>query len=407
MLTVNKAHIGECVILRVVGRVDAINAPLLQRELEQLVADGFGDHLLVNLAGVNYLSAAGLRVLKWIETTTGQVAIAEPSDRVREVMQITGLNRVYRLFASENDALHHTNPLVNAYTRLEHGSLADRCPDIRGMPYSDWFQQYQRQQAQLMDEKTIITSIEAGIAHLQSVGITTVGDVSATGLSIAPLMKANMHGVVYILLQGRDPDQVDELLIQARGIIDKWRPQLTGGLRLGLALPALHAVHPALVRATLDYATSADLPLSVAVAGSQAEVDYLRDGTGALAAYYADAPPIDIPHQSPIAYLEALGVLAHQPSLRHAVHIDADDIERIQRAGATIIHTPRRDLRLTSERLPLASVLDAGIRVRLGTGSRASAPTLSILDELESAVALHHGQVAPARLVQMIHGKLT
>jgi len=64
-------------------------------------------------------------------------------------------------------------------------------------------------------------------------------------------------------------------------------------------------------------------------------------------------------------------------------------------------------LRLTSERLPLASVLDAGIRVRLGTGSRASAPNLSILDELETAVALHHGQVAPARLVQMIHGKLT
>ena len=45
--------------------------------------------------------------------------------------------------------------------------------------------------------------------------------------------------------------------------------------------------------------------------------------------------------------------------------------------------------------MPLDAFLIAGVPVYVGTDSRASAPSLDVRDELDVAVALHHGRVPP------------
>ena len=105
MIDIHTSHIGEVTVIHLTGRIDAINAPEFSQIVTHVLENG-DDKILLHMHGVDYLSAAGLRVLRTIKDKISYVRIAEPSDRVREVMQITGLDAVYELYASLNDALH-------------------------------------------------------------------------------------------------------------------------------------------------------------------------------------------------------------------------------------------------------------------------------------------------------------
>jgi anti-anti-sigma factor len=109
MIDIHTTHIGEITLIHVSGRIDAINAPQFSQAINHIVENGTGDKLLLHLRDVNYLSAAGLRVLNTLKQHTGHVRIAEPSDRVIEVMQITGLDANYELHATVTDALLSIN----------------------------------------------------------------------------------------------------------------------------------------------------------------------------------------------------------------------------------------------------------------------------------------------------------
>lgn len=109
MLEVRKSSIGNIIILDVIGRVDAMNCSMLQDAIDHALAeDGVGD-LLLRVADVNYLSAAGLRVLRILKRQTNVVRLVEPSDRVVEVMQMTGLDAVYEMYSTLNAALEQSN----------------------------------------------------------------------------------------------------------------------------------------------------------------------------------------------------------------------------------------------------------------------------------------------------------
>ena len=126
-----------------------------------------------------------------------------------------------------------------------------------------------------------------------------------------------------------------------------------------------------------------------------------------LDAFYSEEmPPIPSPRQSSIAYLEAQGVLALKPLLAHAVYVDDPDIERIKAAGCTVVHTPRLGLRLRCGRMPLERFLERDVRVLLGTGGLSAVSSLNIWDEVDAAIALHHGRVEPARIAELAHQPL-
>ncbi len=105
MLKITTHKIDDTIVLDVSGRIDAINSPLLQEKIDTILENNQGHLLLLRMIGVNYLSAAGLRVLRLLKEATGQVRIVEPSKRVIEVMEMTGLDAVYGLYISFDEAL--------------------------------------------------------------------------------------------------------------------------------------------------------------------------------------------------------------------------------------------------------------------------------------------------------------
>ena len=411
MIDIKTSRIGPLTLVAATGRLDGISAGEMTTVLDDIL-DNQHSRIVLDLEGVNYLSAAGLRVLKHLHEKTGAVHVARPSKRVREIFQITGLNATYHSYETPLAALQAVTTITNAHTHLEGGWLAPYRPDVTGAPFVDWIVDIVKRGKKLSDpgrEITYDAAIEAGIAALIDSGATAVGDISKTGRSIGPLLKSGLQGVVYVEVLGTDPAQADERLDRARKMIEAWRPQEANGMRIGLSIHTPYSTHLDLWKKALDYARRENLPLCIHVAESPAEHEYLLQGTGPFAeTYYKafDMPAVPSPKQTPVAYLEDLGALALKPLLVHAIHVSDDDLRKIKLSGSSVVHCPRSNLRLQCGRMPLEKYLAQEIPVYLGTDGLGSAPSLDVFDEVEFAIGLHHGTVRPEAIAALVHQRL-
>ncbi|MBZ0299924.1 MAG: amidohydrolase family protein, partial [Anaerolineae bacterium] len=301
-------------------------------------------------------------------------------------------------------------PLVNAHTHLEQTWLAPYCPPVTGDSFPNWISHRLEAAKRAVGdqrEKAVREGIETGIQMLLDSGTTTVGDISATGWSIGPLLASGLSGIIWVEVMAFTPQHGDERLNRARALIEQWRPHERNGLRLGLTLHTPYSLLPPYLKLGLEYARGEALPLCLHAAESAEEHEWFRHGTGPLAELSGNRRILfPSPHISPIRYLEESGVLDLRPLLVHTVQVDDDDIERIRRSGSAVVHCPRSNLRLRCGRMPLEKFLAAGVPVYLGTDSLGSSPSLSVQDEIEVAVALHWDQVSPAEIAALAHRPL-
>lgn len=102
-----KAHKSVDVI-EIIGRVDSNNAPDLDAILDELMGSG-RYKLVLDLGGITYMSSAGLRAmvgaLRTCKKNSGDVFLANPSERVQEVLALAGLGSVFQAFDNQVDAV--------------------------------------------------------------------------------------------------------------------------------------------------------------------------------------------------------------------------------------------------------------------------------------------------------------
>ncbi len=101
---------GKIEVIGVRGRIDSSTAPLFQSALEESIEAGH-HHLLINLRQLEYLSSAGLRalykslgLLDALEVE-GKIALCEPSQDVKKVLEFIDISADFPIFAREQDAL--------------------------------------------------------------------------------------------------------------------------------------------------------------------------------------------------------------------------------------------------------------------------------------------------------------
>ncbi len=96
----NEPHFFE-----IIGRINDENAARLVESLETAISAGH-HHLVLDLSGVDYMNSAGLRALvtlyKQVERVNGTLTIANPSDRVKTLFALVGLDSVLNI---EEDSL--------------------------------------------------------------------------------------------------------------------------------------------------------------------------------------------------------------------------------------------------------------------------------------------------------------
>ena len=94
--------------------------------------------------------------------------------------------------------------------------------------------------------------------------------------------------------------------------------------------------------------------------------------------------------QGGIAHLETLGLLRAGTSLAHAIWLEDDDLERLARSGATVVHNPVSNLRLGSGQFPFISARQQGVSVALGSDGSASNDSQNMFGVLKLTGLMHN-----------------
>ncbi|MFY9586583.1 MAG: STAS domain-containing protein [Actinomycetota bacterium] len=98
---------GRWTVLDVEGEVDVFTAPKLREKIIALL-DGGSDHLVVNLEKVLFMDSTGLGVLvgglKRVKENNGELALAGAQGTVLRVLSVTGLNAVFPMHDTVDQA---------------------------------------------------------------------------------------------------------------------------------------------------------------------------------------------------------------------------------------------------------------------------------------------------------------
>jgi anti-anti-sigma factor len=95
--------LGGCKILRVSGRIDFESALDFEHHINAMIQEA-GDCYIIELSEVELLSSAGLRVMlstaKRVAHRNASLALAAPSQVVRQVFEISHFNLLFKIFPS-------------------------------------------------------------------------------------------------------------------------------------------------------------------------------------------------------------------------------------------------------------------------------------------------------------------
>ncbi|MEM7334643.1 MAG: STAS domain-containing protein [Chloroflexota bacterium] len=97
-LSMEAKALEPCTLVTARGRVDSTTAQEFEAELSKY------KNISLNLSEVTYMSSAGLRALVKAKKQ-GEVKIVAPSTRVAEVLDLAGLNSLFDVFDTNEDAV--------------------------------------------------------------------------------------------------------------------------------------------------------------------------------------------------------------------------------------------------------------------------------------------------------------
>ncbi len=277
--------------------------------------------------------------------------------------------------------------LVNAHTHLELTSLRGF---LEGLDFRSWLRTLTIVRRDLLSEADLLDAARLGLVEALRHGITTVADTTDSAVSLTAMRELGVRGIGYVEVFGPDPAQRDASLARLRERVEALRAHNTALVRTGVSPHAPYTVSAPLFAATADYARAEQLPIAVHVAESAAETAFVCEGAGPFADGLRARDIAVAPQaRSPIALLDATGVLAARPLLIHVVRADDEDLARIAAHGATIVHCPISNAKLGHGIAPLDRMLAHGIATGLGSDSVASNDRMHLLEEARHAALLH------------------
>lgn len=273
--------------------------------------------------------------------------------------------------------------LINTHTHLELTGFAEQ---VQEREFSSWIRR-------LRELKTTRTSSEflqaarQGLQMCYAAGVTTVADTGDSDSVIQVLAETDGSGIAYLEVFGPDPRQAQTSLGALRDRVIRAGRWAVQRVRVGVSPHAPYTVSGPLLAAVARWSRGEGLPLAIHIAESQAETELLRSGSGAFAAAWAERgiPLPQSPGRTPAEWLAENGALSELTLCIHAVQAAPPDIQLLADAGAAVAHCPLSNRAHGHGVAPLSSLIDAGVRVGLGTDSEVSVGRLDLLAEARAA----------------------
>ncbi len=146
-------------------------------------------------------------------------------------------------------------------------------------------------------------------------------------------------------------------------------------IRLAYGPHAPYTCSPELLREIAERSQRTGIKIHMHVAESRAEVEQITEQYG----------------NTPAKHLDALGFFEADVLAAHCVHLTLEEIEIFARTGTAASHNPVSNLKLGCGVAKLPEMLEAGVRLTLGTDSVASNNSLDQFEEIKLATILHRG----------------
>ena len=285
--------------------------------------------------------------------------------------------------------------LVNAHTHVELSWLEGRVPPAASM--HEWISAIvrTRRAATPGGRDTELAAARHAVSSMVATGTALVGDVSNSLMTPGMISEAGLGGVVFYELLGFNAADPAGAVRDAWARVNEARTNLTEPrgtpgnpveprLSFSVVAHAPYSVSPALFTAIVARAGRA--PLSVHLAESPEELEFLRTGLGPIRRMLKSlgvwTETWRVPNCDPVQYVTDLGYLRPGTLVAHAVHVTDDGLERLRRARAVIVTCPRSNLWVGAGPPRLSHFYASRVPVAVGTDSLASSPTLSVFDEL-------------------------
>ncbi len=294
--------------------------------------------------------------------------------------------------------------LVNAHTHLEFSDLRAPLDAAAGLP--DWIGRIVRlrreRDAAPGAADQVAAALRSGLAESALAGVTTIGEI-ATQAGVAALTMNGPRLRTFREAIGLSAAAGEAAFRSLASDLDRL---VAGAAAAGLSPHAPYSVAAPLGRRLVAEACRRRLPVAMHVAESLAEQELVARGTGPLRQLLEDLGawrPECPPHLLPAA--EWMTRLARAPRgiIVHGTFLDrdADAFGRLarHRDRLCVVVCPRTTQALSGTLPPLALFREAGIRVAIGTDSRASNPDLSVLAECRALVAA--GAASPTEALRM------
>jgi aminodeoxyfutalosine deaminase len=271
--------------------------------------------------------------------------------------------------------------LVNAHVHLELSSLHNKLIMFRS--FTDWISQLINYRRSWTKEDFLSSAAEGSRLSLAS-GTTLAGDITSSGIGWNAASGQNLRRVAFEEVLALSPDRVDFVLSQLNLLLKRGpsNPFLTHGV----SPHAPYSVSPELYRRSSELVRRRRMLLATHVAETQAELQFLQNGTGEFRSFLDGIGALPNnwkpPELSPVLYLDNLGVLGPSCLLAHCNYLDKCSIERILKTHSSVVYCPRSHDFFGHKNHPIRQLLDSGINVALGTDSLASNYSLSMIDEM-------------------------
>jgi 5-methylthioadenosine/S-adenosylhomocysteine deaminase len=268
--------------------------------------------------------------------------------------------------------------LINSHTHLPMSLYRGLADDL---PLEQWLQEHMFPvEARFSTAENIPWAVGLSCAEMLLGGITTCcdgyfwADRIAETVSDIGLRAVLAQGVIDFPAPGV-PDPAENIAV-AKAFTHRWRSTSPDTSQLVTPSIFCHAPYTCSAETLIAARQAADetgVLFQIHVAETQTEVENCRKEHGC----------------SPIAYLQRLGLLNANTLLVHAVWVDDADIEIIAKSQAAVAHCPESNMKLASGIAPIPEIINAGIRVGLGTDSSASNNDLDMFREMDITAKLH------------------
>ena len=279
----------------------------------------------------------------------------------------------YQASTVENLENHALLPgLINAHTHAAMSLMRGIADDL---PLMDWLQNHiWPLEQQWMSEEFVKDGSDLAIAEMLRGGTTCFNDMYFfPDITAQQVQQAGIRatvGLIVIDFPSVWAKDSDEYLSKGLNLSEQLKDSTLCSTAFAPHAPYTVSDEP--LEKIRDYAKKLNRPVHIHVHETAHEVEQALEQTG----------------KRPLQRLQELGLVNASLIAVHVTQLTDAEILLLAEAGATIVHCPESNLKLASGFCPVASCLEAGVNVALGTDGAASNNDLDMFGEMRTAALL-------------------